>query len=112
MMLDPRFKLKFVEEPNKDMMREILFQEYFRFHSESHLKLKQGELERAETTDTESDSEGSFSPTASDSDGSPSKKRKLMNMDIYSSFQKSSTNYSKNPEIIEKGSKRRKRKKI
>ena len=36
-MLDPRFKLKFVEESNHNLMKELLYQEYFKFHSEFQL---------------------------------------------------------------------------
>lgn len=113
MMLDPRFKLRFVEDPNHNMMKEILYQEYFRFHSESHLQqVKEVDRAEARATDTESDSEGSFSPAASDSDGSPCKKRKirkLMNMDIYSFFHKSDTDDSEKSEATGFGSKKRKR---
>nr|XP_047145523.1 zinc finger BED domain-containing protein 4-like [Hydra vulgaris] len=38
MMLDPRFKLKFVEDKNRNMFKEILHLEFYRFCSKSHLE--------------------------------------------------------------------------
>ncbi|XP_065680644.1 zinc finger BED domain-containing protein 4-like [Hydra vulgaris] len=38
MMLDPRFKLKFVEDKNHNMFKEILHLEFYRFCSKSHLE--------------------------------------------------------------------------
>jgi hypothetical protein len=113
MMMDPRFKLKFVEATmhNSDnTMKEMLYQEYFRFHSESHSQVKEVDRAQALAVDTESDSE--VSPRgASDSDGSPGKKRKLMNMDIYSFFHKSGSDESDKSEATGSGRKTRKRKK-
>lgn len=89
MMLDPRFKLKYIEQASEGMIKEILFQEYFRSRSKS-LQLTKLELDAAEEDLTETQSDPDLSPPLSDSDGSPNKKRKLMSMDIYSFFQKKS----------------------
>nr|XP_047132200.1 uncharacterized protein LOC124811088 [Hydra vulgaris] len=91
MMLDPRFKLKFVEDKNHNMFKEIFYLEFYRFCSKSHLEqVKEIEFGVARGSGSE-ESLSSFSESKiheSDSDfdghGSPLKKKQLMSMDIFS----------------------------
>lgn len=84
MMMDPRFKLKYVEGTEQTTMREILCNEYYLFYSGA----------MAHMSDIESDPNEQSSPSAAgsiDSDGSDSpsrKKLKLMSVDIYDFFRK------------------------
>lgn len=80
MILDPRFKLKFVDENNASVMKETLMLEYFKFVNSSS--------ENNDDKDGNSSSTSSTSPSPihSDSDDSPARKRKLMSVDIYSFF--------------------------
>ncbi|XP_065642262.1 uncharacterized protein LOC136073902 [Hydra vulgaris] len=96
MMLDPCFKLKFVEDKNHNMFKEILHLEFYRFCFKSYLEQVK-EIEFGVAIGSGSDSEESLSSFSeskiheSDSDfdghGSPLKKnKKLMSMGIYSLF--------------------------
>ena len=65
MVLDPRFKLKYVEESqeaDKNSMKEILFQECF-FYSECHLKYEK-EIEETECEATDAMTESGEGPSS------------------------------------------------
>ena len=74
----------------------ILYQEFFKFHSKIQLH-----QDATLAEDTETNSEGPFSPR-SNSNGSPCRKRKLTDMDIYSFFQKSGTSNSDSKDVTRK----------
>ena len=105
MMLDPRFKLKFVEETNHNRFKEILYLEFYQFCSESHLQQVK-EIDFSVARGSGSDSLGSLNSFSesklheSDSDfddhGSPLKKKQT---NIYSFFHQFGANeYALNSE--------------
>ena len=74
MILDPRFKLKFVDENTASVMKEILMFEFFKFVNSS----PEACSESITSVNGGSSSSTSPSPVQSDSEGSPARKRKLM----------------------------------
>lgn len=88
MMMDPRFKLKYIDESEQSIMRELLCTEYYFFYTEA--------LSQSRVSDIESDPDAPVSAgtsmSSNDSDGSDSPSRKkvrlLMTADIYDFFRR------------------------
>ena len=72
MMMDPRFKLKYIDESEQSIMRELLCTEYYFFYTEA--------LSQSRVSDIESDPDALVSAgtsrSSNDSDGSDSPSRK------------------------------------